>query len=70
MGLSISSAIPRPAPDDDVRAMLPHLLREVGQHSWDLAKATGQPVTYSTEAADAVLRRLEEDSDPLRRDDW
>lgn len=61
---------PTPCPDYDVRAMLRHLLQEVVLHSWDLAKATGQRVTYSTEAADAVLRMLEDGSDPMRRDDW
>jgi hypothetical protein len=50
--------------------MLRRLLQEVVLHSWDVAKATGQRVTYSTEAADAVLRLLEEGSDPMRRHDW
>jgi hypothetical protein len=59
-----------PCPDYDVRAMLRHLLQEVVLHSWDLAKATGQRVTYSAEAADAVLRLLEDRSDPMRQDDW
>jgi hypothetical protein len=58
-----------PCPDYDVRAMLRHLRQEVVLHSWDVAEATGQRVTYSTEAADTVLLLLEEGSDPMRRDD-
>jgi hypothetical protein len=50
--------------------MLRHLLLEVVRHSWDIAKATGQQVTYSAEAADAVLRLLEDHSDPMRQDNW
>ena len=61
---------PTPCPDYDVRAMLRHLLQEVVLHSWDLAKATGQRMSYSAEAADAVLRLLDEGTDPMRRDGW
>jgi hypothetical protein len=61
---------PTPCPDYDVRAMLRHLLQEIVLHSWDLAKATGQRIVYSPNAADAVLRLLEDRSDPMRQDDW
>lgn len=59
-----------PCPGYDVRALAAHLMQELVLHGWDLATATGQTPRFPDDVAEAVLRWLESEDDPMRSDDW